>query len=1361
MSVGAVTWAATAPARTTPARKKKVTVPRSVRPPVLSGAGAVGATLTMTRGAWRGAVTTWQTRFEQSGDGREWRPARGASGMALRLKPEHAGVFLRGCVRAGRGTLMAPWRCTAKAVMPTPYALRTPQVNGDAKVGVALAGEPGRWVGARGQVSRQWQSSSSPSTGFSDIRGATGPMYTPQARDEGRYVRVVVTARNPGGPARATSKAVGPIAVAADRTAPTAPVVTGGSLAWRDAPEVIIRGAGSTDARGEVSYQTRVSLTRGASWSVASAGDVVTVTSEGETWVQVRARDAAGNVSAWAPAHASGAPEAAGVARLDRTAPARAPALSGGSLEWRTQPVTISASGGADNVAVAGYDYRTSRDDGLTWSAPTAGEAVTVTDEDQTLVQFRARDAAGHVGSWTPSHLSAPAVPDVAGVARVNRLAPLLTLTQAPDQPDPASSATVRFVLASDEPLDASSVTASDFTVSGGSGPSVACALRSCALTVSASGGGAVLIAPSAFFAVADRGGGVQTVAGGADRAVYYDTVPPQLTLDQASGQADPTRVSPVQFALTSTEPLATGSVGAADFTVTGGTVSSLSCPDAQLCVIGVDPGATQTTVQIAPSAGFGVTDQSGNLQTGVAGSDRAVVYDVRPPTLGLAQAGGQADPTGAPVVEFALSADEPLDASTVAPGDFAVTGGSAPTVSCASATMCTLRVTATGAGTVRIAPSATFAVADAIGNVQGAVGGTDRTITYDNTPPALSLTQAPDQADPTADAAVRFVLAADELIDGTSVSAADFSVTGGTGPDVDCAGTACTLTVQATGSGTVTIAPAGAFAVADAVGNVQTGSPAGSDRTVTVDVTPPTLSLAQAATQADPTTEEIIAFTLTADEPLETSGVSAADFVASDADVVAASCASSQSCTVSVMATRDNASVEIAPAAAFAVSDVLGNEATTITGGSDRTVMFTPPTTTLTLTQAADQADPTNDPALRFRLAADVGLQQASVTTSDFAPVRGSIQTIACDAAGCDVMVAATGEGAVILQTSASFAVTDVNGDVRTRVASGDRTVVYDTTPPVVSLAQAATQADPTTVRTMEFTLGADTPLDPTSVSAADLAVTNGSLQAIDCSAATRCTLTVRAGVAGAVTVAPSPSFAVADLAGNAQTTASGADRQVTYAPTALEVDLTRAPDQPTPTAETTVRFQLTGNRSLDPDTVSWLDFDVSNGSFAGVSCAAETCTVRVSVGGAGAVAIAPAAGFAVADLQGGSAAVAGGADDRTVEYAASAVGPLVLGRAAGQDATSASPALRFALTSTEPIDVTTFTAADLQVAGGSLGAITCGDFSLCTISVTASGPGSVTISPSADFAVSAGSGLTYRTVGGADRSVTYMPTP
>jgi len=209
-----------------------------------------------------------------------------------------------------------------------------------------------------------------------------------------------------------------------DRTTPTAPTVSGGSLSWQSVASVTVTGSASTDAGGSAlsGYQYRTSTDGGTTWGTATSGASAVISAEGETLVQLRSVDGAGNTSAWTPS----SPTAGSTARIDRTAPT-APTVSGGSLSWLNQAsTTVTASGSTDaNAGLSGYEYRTSTDGGSTWGTATAGSSVVVSAAGETLVQFRATDTAGNAGAWTPASATA------GSTVRLDRTSPTATSSAA------------------------------------------------------------------------------------------------------------------------------------------------------------------------------------------------------------------------------------------------------------------------------------------------------------------------------------------------------------------------------------------------------------------------------------------------------------------------------------------------------------------------------------------------------------------------------------------------------------------------------------------------------------------------------------------------------------------------------------------------------------------------------------------------------------------------------------------------------------------------------------------------------------------------------------------------------------------
>jgi hypothetical protein len=120
------------------------------------------------------------------------------------------------------------------------------------------------------------------------------------------------------------------------------------------------------------------------------------------------------------------------------------------------------------------------------------------------------------------------------------------------------------------------------------------------------------------------------------------DTTAPTVTVDQASGQADPTSASPIRFTAAFSEPVA--ALTTSDITLagaTGGTVSTVTDGgDHQTITIEVTGMTTAGTVTASISAGA-TTDTAGNPNTASTSTDDVVTYEppvvAPPPTLQIA----------------------------------------------------------------------------------------------------------------------------------------------------------------------------------------------------------------------------------------------------------------------------------------------------------------------------------------------------------------------------------------------------------------------------------------------------------------------------------------------------------------------------------------------------------------------------------------------------------------------------------------------------------------------------------------------------------------------------------------------------
>ncbi len=142
-----------------------------------------------------------------------------------------------------------------------------------------------------------------------------------------------------------------------------------------------------------------------------------------------------------------------------------------------------------------------------------------------------------------------------------------------------------------------------------------------------------------------------------------------------------------------------------------------------------------------------------------------------------------------------------------------------------------------------------------------------------DTTPPSVTVNQAAGQPDPATASPVTFTVVFSEPV--TGFDAADITLGGsaaaGATKTVTGSGTTYTVTVGVSTSGTLTATVPGGAAT-DAAGNANTPSTS-TDNSVTVnlgpDTTAPTVTINQAAGQADPTNAAPVLFTVVFSEPV------------------------------------------------------------------------------------------------------------------------------------------------------------------------------------------------------------------------------------------------------------------------------------------------------------------------------------------------------------------------------------------------------------------------------------------------------------------------------------------------------------
>ena len=370
-------------------------------------------------------------------------------------------------------------------------------------------------------------------------------------------------------------------------------------------------------------------------------------------------------------------------------------------------------------------------------------------------------------------------------------------------------------------------------------------------------------------------GGGVGTTAGGGgggggssylhpQQVSYPLTVPTRTRATRPSITLTPLDVATVTIVTASPDPAGAGQPvtltatvspapslgplprGAASvtFAVDGTTVGTTSVESAT--GVATSPALTQ----LSPGTHSVEARYAGNgflLASTGTGSVAVLQPDTTPPTVTVAQAAGQADPTNGSPVRFTVTFSEPVTgfaaadvslATSTAGGTLAatVTGGPAVyTVAVAGMTSPGTVVATVGAG----------AALDGAGNPSAAATSTDNTVTFDATGPTVAIGQAAGQADPTNGSPVRFTVTFTEPVTGfvTADVSLAASTAGGTLAATVTGGPAVYTVAVAgmTSPGTV-VATVGAGAALDGAGNPSAAATS-TDNTVAFDATGPTVA--------------------------------------------------------------------------------------------------------------------------------------------------------------------------------------------------------------------------------------------------------------------------------------------------------------------------------------------------------------------------------------------------------------------------------------------------------------------------------------------------------------------------------------
>jgi uncharacterized membrane protein YgcG len=367
------------------------------------------------------------------------------------------------------------------------------------------------------------------------------------------------------------------------------------------------------------------------------------------------------------------------------------------------------------------------------------------------------------------------------------------------------------------------------------------------------------------------------------------DTTQPTVTINQGAAQVDPTSVSPIVFDVVFSEPV-TGFDSPGDVTLSGtalpttAVITPLSTTEYTVSVSGM----TASGLVIAAIPAGAATDGT-NLSVASTSVDDNVTYELPPvdttqPTVTINQGAAQADPTSVSPIVFDVVFSEPVTGFD-SPGDVTLSGTALPTtavITPVSTTEYTVSVSGMTASGLVIAAIPAGAATDGT-NLSVASTSVDDNVTYelppepDLTRPDVTINQGAAQADPvtTLDPVV-FDVVFSEPVTGFD-SPSDVVVSGTALPTTAVITPVSTTeyTVTVTGmtvEGTV-IADIPADVAADSSANLNNASTS-TDNEITIDLpepdlTQPTVTIDQGATQVDPTSVSPIVFDVVFSEPV------------------------------------------------------------------------------------------------------------------------------------------------------------------------------------------------------------------------------------------------------------------------------------------------------------------------------------------------------------------------------------------------------------------------------------------------------------------------------------------------------------
>jgi hypothetical protein len=744
----------------------------------------------------------------------------------------------------------------------------------------------------------------------------------------------------------------------------------------------------------------------------------------------------------------------------------------------------------------------------------------------------------------------------------------------------------------------------------------------------SAAPGGNTVTASIPTGVATDTAGNGNDVSTSTDNTVTYDPNAPTVTINQKSDQEDPSDETAIDFTAQFSEDV-TDFDDAGDVTAGGDSGGSKA-----VTITAVDGDTYTVTVTLTSPTDGTVTavvnanaakDAAQNDNVGSTSTDNTVTYDDTDPVFDSI---GPVGDSRIVVADF----NELLDCDSVGVTDFTATVDSLPRAVTGADCVGSSETVDIELAIPNLDSGDTVAVTLVNGAVTDVAGNTSATApARTNDVPAISVDTGDNAS--TYDTTPQYTGAASDTSGGT-IAEVQVSVDGGAYSTEGVTTTDAWVTWTFEPEPSTPLA-AGNHTLAFRSKDNLSGFSSPVSRTVTIDTTPPTVTINQKSDQEDPTDETAIDFTVQFSETV-TDFDDAADVTVGGTSVgtktitISSVDGATYTVTVTLTGTPTDGTVT-AVVNANAAKDAAENDNAGSTS-TDNTVIYDDTEPTVTINKKSDQEDPTDETTVDFTaqfsetvtgFAADdvtAGGGAGGDKTVTVTPVDGDTYTVTVTLSG--TVTNPLSDGTVIASVSANGA-TDAAGNGNAASTSTDNTVIYDDTDPTVTVNQQATgQSDPTKTSPILFT--AQFSEDVFGFATGDVTLsgtagaTTATVTAVDDSTYT---ITVSGMTSDGTVIAAIAANEATDEAGNGNAASTSTDNTVTYDTTAPTVTIDQATGQPDPsgTGDTSIDFTVVFSETVTGftnDDVTWsgtADFVTGPASIA-VTGTGPTYTVTVT---------------------------------------------------------------------------------------------------------------------------------------------------